>query len=425
MMVLFPAPVQVARSSDDIRAAWLRRRTMQHARSARHDDGKPMFVSYGECEPPSTPTPKLMRSDDTHDRTQEHATKTINPPRTNTPEPRQDAESKVEKGPPFGASPPAASAQPMETKGARDHAPMVRSHGTPSLRPTGGELAPSDHDVLAWVVLLRFASYRQLQALVGGDRHVSTLRKRIGDLIDRGFLIPWDRPGRRRRGQRYVLPTQTTLRRMIPYLREATMNHVFAPLITEMLPQQRRPFDFATKDLKKWLPHQLEVNELVTRIRLARPSVLFASTWEAPFSTTLDFVDAPQPDYVLVEEDQGAPTIVFGEHDRGTGTIATFIERKLDVYAALASFPDVCKKKFGIASFRVDVTVIDVEDRNPMRRLRALIAAAEASTHPELFRFTLGGWLYACTSENVWFSVSRVPVKDSLHFPDHAIPAAA
>jgi len=366
-----------------------------------------------------------MTSDDTRNTAAERDSNTINPPTANDQESHPDAEKEVEKGAPFGASPPDPSAQTRETKGAREDAPMVQSRLTSSLRKASEVLVPNDRDVLAWVVLLRFASYRQLQALAGGDRHVSTLRKRIGDLIERGFLIPWDRPGRRRRGQRYVLPTIATLRLLIAYLREATMNQVFAPLITEMLPQQRRPFELEKKDLKKWLSHQLEVNELVTRILRTRPSVIFASTWEAPFPTTLDFVDAPQPDYVLVEEQNGGPTIVFGEHDRGTGTIATFIKRKLDIYSALASFPDVCAKKFGVASFRVDVTVIDVEEQNPMRRLRAMIEAAEASTHPELFRFTLGGWLYAYTNENVWFSVSRVPVKDSLHFPDHAIPTAA
>jgi hypothetical protein len=375
----------------------------------------------------ATPIPTLnsMTSDDTRGAAVERDSNTINPPTANTGESHPHAEREVEKGTPFGASPPGPSAQKVETKGAGQDAPMAQSQPTPSARTSSEVLGANDRDVLAWVVLLRFASYRQLQALAGGDRHVSTLRKRIGDLIDRGFLIPWDRPGRGRRGQRYVLPSIATLRRMIPDLREATKHHMFAPLISEMLPQQRRPFELAKKDLKKWLPHQLEVNELVTRIRLARPSVIFASTWEAPFPTTLDFVDAPQPDYVLVEEEHGAPTIVFGEHDRGTGTIATFIERKLDQYAALASFPDVCAKKLGVASFRVDVTIIDVEDQKPLRRLRAMIEAAEASTHPELFRFTLGGWLYAFTNENVWFSSGRVPGSDSLHWPDHRVLAGA
>ncbi len=351
--------------------------------------------------------------------------KTINLPKVNADDAHSDAESGVEIATPFGASPPGPSAHRIESNGDVEAVPKVQRRGTALLEEANEVVASPDRDLLAWVVLLRFASYRQLHALLGADRHVSTLRKRTANLVDRGFLLPWDRPGRRRRGQRYVLPTAATLQRMIPYLRAATAQEAFAPLIDTMLPQQRRPFALDTKDRKKWLPHQLEVNELVTRVRLARPSVVFGSTWEAPFPTTLDFLDAPQPDYVLVEEDGGVQTIVFGEHDRGTGTITAFIERKIELYAALASFPKVVATTLGVASFRVDVTVIDVEHQNPMGRLRAMIEAAEASTHPELFRFTLGGWLYAYTNENVWFSVSRVPVKDSLHFPDHVVPAAA
>jgi hypothetical protein len=53
-----------------------------------------------------------------------------------------------------------------------------------------------------------------------------------------------------------------------------------------------------------------------------------------------------------------------------------------------------------------------------------MLDAASSAMHPELFRFTLGGWLYAYTSENVWFSSSRVPVNDSLHWPDHPFRSA-
>lgn len=349
---------------------------------------------------------------------------TINPPTENDDEARPDAKAPVEKGDPFGAARPGPLAMPISGKGAAEDA-LPRTADPTLLLPEDRErIEPGDRDLLAWVVLLRLASYRQLQALIGGDRHVSTLRKRITDLIERGFLQPWDRPGRGRRGQRYVLPTSVALRLVIPFLRNGTAHETYAPLVQAMLPTQRRPFVLDAKS-RKWLSHQLEVNELATRVRLARPAVIFTSTWEAPFPTTLDFLDAPQPDSVLVEEEGGVQTIVFGEHDRGTGTIAAFIARKIELYAGLASFPDIVAKELGVARFRVDVTVIDVERQNPLGRLRALIDAAAASTHPELFRFTLGGWLYAYTNENVWFSSARVPEIDSLHFPDHVLPANA
>jgi|GEM_PF-2099485 len=371
--------------------------------------------------------PDLIDDDENPERSDEH---TINGEPTTPKGPLPDAASPVPKGEPY-RDPPGNVA---DTPDGPDDGPRnTRTKGNDNDVPKGREsrrstetLTPKDRDLLAWVVLLRFASYRQLQHLQGDGRDASLLRRRIGGLIERGYLKTWDRPGRKHRGQRYVLPTAATLQRLVPYLRDATAGEVFAPLLRLMLPaERRRPFALDERDLAKWLPHQLEVNELVTRIRLARPTIAWASTWEAPFPPTIGFLLAPQPDYVLIEGDPGTETIVFGEHDRGTGDIATFIERKNAIYDALAQFPDLCVEQFGLSLFRVDVTVIDTKHHEPIKRLRAMIDAASSSMHPEIFRFTLGGWLFAYKRENVWFSPERVPVNNSLHWPDHHIPAGA
>jgi hypothetical protein len=371
--------------------------------------------------------PDLIDDTETPEHDDEH---TINVERGTAKGPLPDATSPVPKGDPY-RDPRAKNA---DTPDGRDDGPRnTRTKGTDGDVTKGLEsqesleaLTPKERDLLAWVVLLRFASYRQLQHLQGGGRDASLLRRRIGKLIERGFLATWDRPGSKHRGQRYVLPTALTLKQVMAYLRDVTAHEAFAPLLRHMLPaERRRPFSLEDRDVTKWLPHQLEVNELVTRIRLVRPSIAWASTWEAPFPTTIAFLLAPQPDYVLVEGDPGAETIVFGEHDRGTGEIADFIARKISLYDALAHFPYDCTEQFGLSRLRVDVTVIDTKRHEPMQRLRAMIDAASASMHPEVFRFTLGGWLYAYTSENVWFSSARVPVNDSLHWPDHRLPASA
>jgi len=339
--------------------------------------------------------------------------------------PRPDATTPVEKDTPYGDQ----ASDVGDTEGGTEKSPRTPiEKGVEKGRESGRgaeSLSEKDRDLLAWVVLLRFASYRQLQHLQGNERHPSLLRRRLADLIDRGFLTTWDRPGRSHRGQRYLLPTATCLRLLLPYLRTATAREPYAPLIRLMLPAERRPLSLDDDGVEKWLPHQLEVNELVTRVRLARPSIAWASAWEAPLPTTVGFVLAPQPDYVLIESDAGAETIVFGEHDRGTGDIATFVARKIALYDALAHYPDLCVEQFGLTTVRVDVTVIDTEHHAPIKRLRAMLDAASSSMHPEIFRFTLGGWLYAYTGENVWFSAERVPVKDSLHWQDHRIPAGA
>jgi hypothetical protein len=122
----------------------------------------------------------------------------------------------------------------------------------------------------------------------------------------------------------------------------------------------------------------------------------------------------PQPDYVLVDEVDGVPQLVFGEHDRGHEPLDRFAARKIALYSALAEFPEVCEQQFGIATFQVDVTVIDQVRRAPIARLRSLLEAARASIRPDIFRFTLGGWLYAYPEAPTWFDMSRAPTRDSV-----------
>ena len=109
----------------------------------------------------------------------------------------------------------------------------------------------------------------------------------------------------------------------------------------------------------------------------------------------------PQPDYVLVERGESSTVVVFGEHDRGNEPLARFMDRKVALYSRLAG---VAEDVIGVPTFRVDVSVIDVQARNPIARLRQLMEATSAYGANHLFRFTLGGWLYAYPKEPIWFS---------------------
>jgi hypothetical protein len=80
----------------------------------------------------------------------------------------------------------------------------------------------------------------------------------------------------------------------------------------------------------------------------------------------------------------------------------------------------VCEQQFGIATFRVDVTVIDPLRQLPIARLRSLIDAARSSMRPDIFRFTLGGWLYAYPAAAIWFRTDNPPQSDSVARSDHA-----
>ena len=184
-----------------------------------------------------------------------------------------------------------------------------------------------------------------------------------------------------------------------------------------MLPTVR-PLSLTPATDPKWLQHQREVNDVVVSIAGAR-ELTWASTWNTPFAARSGIVDLPQPDYVLVDEKNGAPTLTLGEHDRGFDN--DFRLRKVEAYCDLVRFPELLVATTGFTSFRVDVSVIDVPGRQPMRRLRELLAMAEESAHPELFRFTLGGWLVAHPENPTWFTATNTPSSESPAWGDHAV----
>jgi len=187
-----------------------------------------------------------------------------------------------------------------------------------------------------------------------------------------------------------------------------------------MLPRtKRRPLQLGDV-IPKWLPHQREVNELVLSMLITRRDrILWSSTWDSPFPQRLGMFIAPQPDYVVIENVGGTPRLTFGEHDRSSEPIEKFIARKIALYRALGRFPDACEQHFGVRQFLVQVTVTDPHRRNPVRRMRELIDAAQRQGASEIFQFTLGGWLHGSPKDDIWFDVSRTPASDSAALRDH------
>ena len=100
------------------------------------------------------------------------------------------------------------------------------------------------------------------------------------------------------------------------------------------------------------------------------------------------------------------------------GVVLYFVMPKMvELYSALARFPEACQQYFGLRSFEVHVSVIDTLKRAPIERLRALQAAASMSAAPSSFRFTLGGWLFAFPAEAIWFA--ERPRSESVRWRDH------
>jgi hypothetical protein len=104
-------------------------------------------------------------------------------------------------------------------------------------------------------------------------------------------------------------------------------------------------------------------------------------------------------------------------HARGTEPVERFIARKVELYAALAIFPEACEKYFGLRTFEVHVSVIDTRTKAPIERLRALQEAAGESAAPSIFRFTLGGWLFDHPAEKIW--LAGPPESASVRWQDH------
>lgn len=305
----------------------------------------------------------------------------------------------------------------------QDHLQDAFFHPQPSVPNLPFEqLAARDQSLLRHLVFLRLLTYSQIHRLIFSSVDPSFARRRIRQLAKSGWLNTWEPPSRSGGHVRFAHPTQRTLRDVLSAI---DASPACARTVQLMLPRtKRRPLQLGDV-IPKWLPHQREVNELVLGIvQSRRHSILWCSTWDSPFPARLGMFTLPQPDYVLIEATDGQPRLVFGEHDRSSEPIDRFVARKISLYRALAKFPEACAQHFGFRDFTVQVTVIDPHHRAPIRRLRNLIDASRRYGGPDVFRFTLGGWLHAYPSDRIWWDVATPPAHDSVAFFDHA-PSAS
>lgn len=336
--------------------------------------------------------------------------------------PRKDNNHETGKSSAAHADAIVSAAQPIPvreggqgTSTSLTHGPVDTLHGLPQLPNVTGR----DTDAVTVVMLLRLLSYDQLRRLVFPSQDGSVLRRRGLLLEKEGWLQSWDAPLAHGGRIRYVHPTRRALRWAIDSLAARTKDEPWAPLVRLMLPRSgRKPLMLGDGTIKKWLQHQREVNHLVTSIATSRGRrVLWASSWDCPLPSRAGMFTLPQPDYVLIEERDGLPHLIFGEHDRGTEQVERFIARKVELYSALARFPEACQRYFGLRSFEVHVSVIDTRTKAPIERLRLLQAAAGMSAAPDIFRFTLGGWLFAYPGEKIW--LASAPQSESVRWRDH------
>lgn len=283
-------------------------------------------------------------------------------------------------------------------------------------------LTARDRILVHNTVLLRLLTYRQLHRLVFPTvEDKGTVRRRIRHVERAGWIKTWEAPARQGGHTRYAHATTTALRSVLPTCAVRVSNEPWAPLVKLMVPRSaRRELELADA-APKWLAHQREVNHLVVSLATApERQIVWASSWDCPFPSRSGMFTLPQPDYILVEDVAGIPQLIFGEHDRASEPVDRFIARKVALYSALAAFPEICEQLFGVRSFRVYVTSIDPIAQHPIARLRALMAATRAQGAPDIFHFSLGGWLHAYPSAPVWFRAADIPATESPAWADHA-----
>ena len=284
-------------------------------------------------------------------------------------------------------------------------------------------LSLRDRGALRALVLLRVLTYAQLRRIAYGGVHATVARRRIRHLERAGWLVTKELPQRQGGHPRYAHPAKRTIDVVLAELEAVSEGAVFAPLVRMMLPRStRKPLDLGAATPPKWLPHQREVNHLLATILASDRRIRWASSWDCPFPSRQAMFTLPQPDYVLVEEKGGVTHLIFGEHDRGSDK--QFAARKVALYAALAAFPDACEQLFGVRTFSVHVTVIDAVRQRPIARMRELMRLTRAAGATHLFRFTLGGWLFAYGAEAAWFDATHAPVGDSVRMQDYMDLAA-
>lgn len=279
-------------------------------------------------------------------------------------------------------------------------------------------LSARDRAALRQLVLLRILSYDQLRRITYAGVHATVARRRIRSLASAGWLRTVELPQRRGGHERYAHPSKSTITAVLAELGSATEPDMFAPLVRMMLPRSgRKPLDLRGDGPPKWLAHQREINHVLATMLTSDRRILWASSWDCPFPSRRAMFTLPQPDYVLVEEIDGVSRLVFGEHDRGSDK--EFAERKVALYRALAQFPEACEQFFGFRSFSVQVTVIDAVRQRPIARMRELMRLTRAGGATSLFRFALGGWLFAFGTETAWRDAAHVPIGDSVRMQDH------
>jgi len=260
---------------------------------------------------------------------------------------------------------------------------------------------------------LRTLCYAQLQDLFFAGRHPSVISRGMHRLADTGWIRLWEERVPVGGHPCYVLPTQRAMRWARRDLLQATERLPHAPLVQTMLRDRSpRPLPLKKDEIPNYLAHQRELNDvLIAFLRTPALQTLWASSWHRPFPIEYEQLMLPQPDGVIVRVVDGAPRLLFLEHDRGTEPPGDFQNVKAQRYGALARVPDTLETLTGFRTFSVLVTVH--ADR-PLDRIRELQQASYAAYGASMLSFTVDEWLLDAPDAAVCFDALTMPTSDAL-----------
>ncbi|MFA6954868.1 MAG: replication-relaxation family protein [Thermoanaerobaculia bacterium] len=238
----------------------------------------------------------------------------------------------------------------------------------------------------------------ELHAAIFTSRHPSVISRSLKRLRRCGWITTWDEPSPGGGGnRRWAVPTARSLRWTSATLRASCAGQSWERVADLMLPGSRNhELKFTRGRTPPFLMHQRDVNRLCLSFRATlEKRLLWFSAFDRPFPNRVNGIAMPQPDFVLVVAGDRGPELVFGEHDRGSESLAHFREAKVERYAELASLPSFCRDILGFATFRVLVTVMDPFNRRPHDRIAMLGELVSAARRAELFAIHLAGKVHA------------------------------
>ena len=259
-----------------------------------------------------------------------------------------------------------------------------------------------DRVALLDIVRFRVLAFRDVHARVFGPLHKAVVTRRMQALERAGFIIPWEEQLVVGGHPRYAVPTKKGLDWALAELDAEARGTPAERLVAFMRGEQVRPLVLQPRTAPPFLPHQMETNRVVAALEaIPELGITWASTWHRPFPNHLDRIALPQPDAVLLAQLDGAPHLIFLEHDRGQEAPASFARKKAERYHEFSLY-DLAEELFGIRAFTVWVTVNDVAEQKPLHRIRAL---QDVSKNARMMRFTLAGWIPGHAAERpVWFA---------------------